>query len=58
MIKVLKEMPKKKTICPCCRSVLEYDQSDISKKEYHGQLDSVTVNYIMCPVCAAQIFNV
>ena len=58
MIKIIKENPKKKTTCPCCRSILEYEFEDVSTQEFHGTLDIVKVNYLLCPVCDAKIYNV
>lgn len=50
---VVKALAKKEITCYNCKSVLEYDQSDVKKyttnHDYLGDYD--TVFGIKCPVC-------
>lgn len=55
MITVLQTAPKKKVTCHKCKSVLEYEFTDItttSESDYSGC--SEMVSRINCPVCQSQ----
>lgn len=60
-MKIIKkeEIPTEQISCSNCRSILEYDNSDLSedwdRENYNGHFTGIRFYHLRCPVCGVYI---
>ena len=55
-VKVIKKPDPKTCTCPCCKSMLEYEHSDVSRKMTYDYIGPTGYeDFITCPTCYQEV---